>query len=283
MNSFYRNLTPKQLVAVGLIVPLFSLLLIGWLQWQSVSDMLNTRQINRQSRTVQLGLGIFRYSLSDAESCQFRYILAHNPADLVLYSKLLTQATDQFKLIRSLTSNLPLQQKYLDQIEPLLNEKIRVTQQSLDMEKSGDHAGALKIVGSEESRANMLAIEGALDNMQIVQYQTLLLGQNTYQHDFKFNAALSLAGSALSLGFIVAIILLLRRLAQLQSFVTLCALTEMIEYEGGLITIEEYLKRRHQALATHGQAQIEAERILGLLERRKIRDAIDKGPRGVSV
>ncbi len=63
--------------------------------------------------------------------------------------------------------------------------------------------------------------------------------------------------------------MLLRRLAHLQSLVTLTALTEMIEYEGGAITIEEFLKRRHQALALHGQAQIEAERILGLLEKRK--------------
>jgi hypothetical protein len=45
----------------------------------------------------------------------------------------------------------------------------------------------------------------------------------------------------------------------------------MIQYEGGSITIEEYLKRRHQALAAHGQAQIEAERILGLIERHKPR------------
>jgi len=105
--------------------------------------------------------------------------------------------------------------------------------------------------------------------MQTVQTQMLLQAQNHYQHDFKLNALLSLLGAGLSLCFIIGIMLLLRRLAHLQSTVTLTALTEMIEYEGGTITIEEYLKRRHEALATHGQAQIEAERILGLLEKRK--------------
>jgi CHASE3 domain sensor protein len=271
MNFLYRNLTPRQLVFLGLIVPTLSLFLIGWLQWESFSDMIKTRQIVRQNRTVQLALGIFRYSLSDAESCQFRYILTHNPANLDLYNKLLAAATDQLKEIRALTSDIPLQQKYLDRIEPLFNDKIQFTNQSLEMEQNGNHAGALKITSAEESRANMLAIENALEDMQTIQTQVLLQGQNKYQHDFKLNALLSLVGTALSLAFIIAIILLLRWLAHLQSYVTLNALTTMIQYEGGSITIEEYLKRRHQALAAHGQAQIEAERILGLIERHKPR------------
>jgi CHASE3 domain sensor protein len=269
VNFLYRNLTPKQLIALGLVIPLLCLVAIGWLQWQAVSDMLQTRVINRESRNVQLALGTFRYSLSDAESCQFRYILTHNPANLDLYNKLIAEATDQLNQIRQSTAKIPLQQKYLDQIGPLFNEKVHVTDQSLAMEQNGDHAGALKIVSSEASRANMLAIEKNLEDMQTIQIQELLVGQNHYQHDFKLNALLSLLGVGLSLCFIVGIILLLRRLAQLQSLVTLTALTEMIEYEGGEITIEEYLNRRYQALALHGQTQIEAERILGLLEKRK--------------
>jgi CHASE3 domain sensor protein len=269
VNFLYRNLTPKQLIALGLVVPVLCLFAIGWLQWQAVSDMLQTRVLNRESRSVQLALAIFRYSLSDAESCQFRYILTHNPADLELYNKLIATATDQFNEIRTLTVKIPLQQKYLDQLDPLFKEKIHVTDQSLAMEQSGDHAGALNIVSSGASRANILAIEKNIEDMQTVQTQELIQGQNHYQHDFKLNALLSLLSVGLSLCFIIGIILLLRRLAHLQSLVTLTALTQMIEYEGGEITIEEYLKRRHQALALHGQAQIEAERIIGLLEKRK--------------
>jgi CHASE3 domain sensor protein len=274
MNFLYRNLTPRQLVGLGLIVPILALFVIGWLQWRSVSDMLTTRMIVRQNRTVQLALGIFRYSLSDAESCQFRYILTNNTANIDLYKKLAAQATDQLKQIRSLTADTALQQKYLDRIEPLFKEKIRFTDQSIAMEQSGDHPGAMKIITSDDTRANMLDIESALEDMQVVQTQVLLQGQNHYQHDFKLNALLSLTGIALSLGFIVGIILLLRRQAQVQSFVTLNALSDMTEYENGAISIEEYLKRRHQALATHGQAQIEAERILALLERRQNRPMV---------
>jgi CHASE3 domain sensor protein len=271
VNFFYRNLSNRQLFVVGLLVPLVCTLLIGWLQWNAVSDMLKTREFVRHSRNVQLTLGIFRYTLSDAESCQFRYILTGNPVNLDLYDNLMHQVNDQFNTIKSLTADSPNQKKYVDQIGVLLNQKISDAAQSLDMEKSGNHDGALKIVSADSGRLNMLDIEKGIEAMQSIEAQTLWSGQNTYQHNFKLTSILSVISVALCLGFVMAIILLLRRLAEMQSMVTLGALTEMIEYEGGMLTIEEYLKRRHQALATHGQAQIEAERLLGLLERRKLR------------
>jgi CHASE3 domain sensor protein len=274
VNFFYRNLSNKQLVILGLAVPLLCTLLIGWLQWHSVSDMLKTRELVRHTRAVQLALGVFRYSLSDAESCQFRYILTDNDVNLKLYNKLLASASDQFKLLRSLTSDNAAQQKELDRIEPLLSEKVRVTAQSLALEQSGDRAGALRLAGAEESRLNMLEIENDVEDMQATEAKLLFLRQNIYQHNFKVAGLLSVMSMTLSLCFIIGILLLLRRLAQLQSFVTLCALTEMIEYEGGMMTIEEYLKRRHQALATHGAAQVEAERILGLLKKRNLRPTV---------
>jgi len=40
-----------------------------------------------------------------------------------------------------------------------------------------------------------------------------------------------------------------------------------------MITIDEYLRRRKVALLTHGPAQVEAERMLGLLEKRKLKTA----------
>jgi len=270
VNYLYRNLTPKQLIALGLVIPVLCLFLIGWFQWQSVSDMLTTRSINRESRNVQLALATFRYSLSDAESCQYRVLLSDNDAEnLALYRKYIDAANTQLNFIRSSTADNPLQQKFVASIDQPLHDKIQAMDRVLALEKAGDHAGALKLASQGESGKNMIAIEKAVEDLQSSEVQELVQGQNHYQHDFKFNALLSLVSLGLSLFFIMGIILLLRRLAHLQSVVTLTALTEMIQYEGGNITIEEYLKRRHQALALHGQAQIEAERILGLLEKRR--------------
>jgi hypothetical protein len=58
---------------------------------------------------------------------------------------------------------------------------------------------------------------------------------------------------------------------RVQSSVTQQALRDLLNYEDGNVSIEEYLRRRAEALATHGRAQIEAERMLGQVERRRSR------------
>jgi CHASE3 domain sensor protein len=267
MKFLYRRFSTRQLVAIGLAVPVCFMILVGCLQWQSVNQSEKTRLLVRHTRGVQLALGIFRYSLSDAESCQFRYILTHNDANLGLYQKLLDDSVAQFQTLRALTADNAFQQKNLDRIESLLNDKMRLTAQSLSLEQSGDHAGALKIVSAEDGRLNMLAIESTVQDMQNIESALLFQRQASYQRNFEISVTLSTLVMAACLIFIIAILLLLRRLANLQSLVTLSAVSEMIKYEGGALTIEEYLKNRHEALALHGVAQVEAERILGLLEK----------------
>jgi CHASE3 domain sensor protein len=276
LNALIRKLTARRLVVIGILVPLICAILIGFLQWRSVDDLKHVRLKGLQIRTSQLTLGVFRYSLSDAESCQFRYILTHTPSDLDLYRKLIAQADDQFAQLRQLTADNPTQQKFLDQVEPLLKAKEATTEQSLIMEQTGNHAGALQIISSDASRQNMLDIERNLEDMQAVAGQLLFYQQNAFSRNIKITSAVSIAGLLVNLGCIAAILLLIRRLQAVQTDVTLDALKEMLKYEDGTLTIEEYLRRRAEALAAHGQAQIEAEKLLSQLERRKVRNATQR-------
>jgi CHASE3 domain sensor protein len=258
---------------IGLIVPFVCTLLVGCLQWQAVTVMINGRTLGRQYRNTQVALGVFRYSLSDAESAQFRYILTHTPGDIDRYRRLITQANDQFQLLRSLTAGNDLQASYLGQIEPLLKVKEANAELSFNRENAGDHAGALQIISSDDCRQRMLTIETAVDGMEAVAAQFVLQRQSISTRNLNVTAAASVCGLAINLVCIASILLLIRRLQRVQSTVTLDALREMINYEDGKLTIEEYLSRRATALSAHGKAQIEAERLIGQLERRKARRA----------
>jgi CHASE3 domain sensor protein len=269
VTSLFRNLTTRQLVVIGLIVPFICTVIVGLFQWHSVSEMVNGRVIGRQLRNVQVDLGIFRYSLSDAESCQFRYILTHDADDLALYRKLIGQSNDTFARLRSQTATNDIQQKFLDQIEPLLRAKEDNADKSFANESSGKHAEALQLISSDDFRQRMLKIEDLVENMQIVQVQLVLQRQSAYSHTLKVTALASVAGLAVNLGCIAAVLLLIRRMQSLQTSVIRDALRELVNYEEGKLTIEEYLSRRAAALSAHGQAQIEAEKLLSQLERRK--------------
>lgn len=269
MKPFFRNLTTRQLVVIGLIVPFCCTLIVGWFQWQAVKEMLNGRVVGRQIRNVQVELGTFRYSLSDAESCHFRYILTHNPDDLALYRKLIAQSNDTFAQLRAQTAHNDLQQKYLDQIEPLLRAKEANAEQSFTNEASGNHALALQFISSDDFRQRMHKIGSLVDSMQLVQAQLVLQRQYASSHTLKVTALASVAGLAVNLICIASVLLLIRRLQALQSTVIRDALRELVNFEEGKLSIEEYLNRRSVALSTHRHAQIEAEKLISQLERRK--------------
>ena len=234
-----------------------------------MSEMVNGRTIGRQLRNVQVDLGIFRYSLSDAESCQFRYILAHDADDMALYRKLIGQSNDTFARMRTQTAGDDIQQKFLDQIEPLLRSKEENADKSFANEDSGNHAAALQLISSDDFRQRMLSIESLIENMQNVQAQLVAQRQFAYSHTLKVTALASVAGLAVNLVCIAAVLLLIRRMQSLQSTVIRDALRELVNFEEGKLTIEEYLSRRAAALSAHGHAQIEAEKLLSQLERRK--------------
>ncbi len=278
LNPLFRNLTTRQLVVIGLIVPLLCTVVVGCFQWNAVSEMVNGRTVGRQLRNIQVDLGIFRYALSDAESSQFRYILTHNPDDLALYGKQLNEANTRFAELRKWTAAIPLQQKYLDQLEPLLQAKEQAANQSFALEQKGDHAGAMQIISSDTSRQNMRAIEDTVDQMETVQAQLILQRQFVYSHTLKVTAAASVAGLGVNLVCIAAVLLIIRRLQVVQSSVMRDALRELVNYENGQLSIEEYLSRRSAALSAHGQAQIEAEKLLSQIERRQSHRATQRVP-----
>ncbi len=278
VTSLFRNLTTRQLVVIGLIVPFVCTVVVGWFQWQAVNEMIKGRVIGRALRNIQVDLGIFRYSLSDAESSQFRYILTHDPDDLTLYNKLMGEVTSRLAELRTQTAAIPLQQKALDKIEPLLKAKEQATDQSFALEEKGDHPGAMQIISSDASRQNMRDIEDTIESMQYVQGQLVLQRQFIYSHTLKVTVLASAAGLAVNLVCIATVLLLIRRLQSLQTSVIRDALRELVNFEEGKLTIEEYLSRRSAALSTHGHAQIEAEKLLSQLERRKTVRATQRVP-----
>lgn len=270
MNYLYRNISPRQLLLLGVIVPLVLTSLVGWLICKSVDDMLSSRVLARHSRQVQAALADFSLALVRAESAQRGYILTHNEAYLEPYHKAIDSAFVQYKILRLLTADNALQQQQLDTLEPLLNAKARLMSQNISMEISGDHAGAVQLVVTDVGRKTMVDIMAAVDFMKTVEVNVLFQRQSMYQHNFKLNTLATGMDMVFILVFMIIILWLIRKLQRLQEAVTFCALTEMIEYEGGLLTIEEYLRRRKDALAKHGLAQIEAERLLGMLDKSKL-------------
>ena len=254
-------------------VPVLLMLLVGYLQWRSVIDYRAAREAATHTRMVLLNLESFLAGMNDAETGQRGYLLTHKESYLEPYNEALLRIPVLLQTLRELTSDNAVQQKNLDRLEPLVTAKLDELAHTVALEKSLDHSGALTVVMSDFGKDTMDQIRATLSDMHTVQRGLLQEREEAYQRTARVNADRSLLLIVVGIGFIVVIYLLLRRLERMQSMVTICAWSKLIEYEGEWLSVEEYLSRRLNAQVTHGISRIEAEKMLRLLEEEKLKAA----------
>jgi CHASE3 domain sensor protein len=211
--------------------------------------------------------------MNDAETGQRGYLLTHKESYLGPYVQAVGQSHEEIETLRQLTSDNPTQQKNLDRLEPLVNAKFDELAQTVALEKNLDHAGALKVVMSDVGKNDMDEIRAILADMHDVESGLLQKREETYQQSARMNAELSGFLIAIGIGFVVAIFFLLRRMERMQEMIKICAWSKLIEYEGEWLTIEQYLTRRFKAQITHGMSDVEAKKMLKLLEVEKLKEA----------
>lgn len=264
MNLFREKLSHSQLILFGVTLLFGFALLIGLLQSRSVREMNNTREWLRQIRTIQTALTNLRVSLLEMESNQRGYLLTHNDSYLGPCHTFQAECSSQLDLLRSLTANNPAQQSHFDELEPLLKDKFQFTAQAISLEESGNHAGAVQLINSDDDQQDMVRIMMIVDAMHDVEAQRLTERQDAYHHNFKINTLLSVMSLSLCLGTIILILFIIRYMQRLQADALLTAQTEGFDFEKGTISVGEYMQRRCRELLDNGVTKAEARRLMGL-------------------
>ncbi len=220
MRSFDRHFFQRPVAVIGLSAALLLTVLIALTQWQTMRDMRHTRDWVRHTREIQFALEYFRYCISTAESNQRGYLLTRDETYLNNYRKSLALDSEQFKLLRSLTADNPDEQKNLDLLEGFLNEKFRVMAQAIALEQNGDRAGALAVVNAGEGTQSMDGIIATVQVMQDTELNLLQQRQAVFWDKFNFNTKLSVVIFIFCLLYLLAVLVLVRRVGRLQADLT---------------------------------------------------------------
>ena len=269
MKSLFKRPSARQLIIVGVSIPILLLVLVGWLQWQSVSDYTNAREWGTHTRIVMLNLESLLSCLNDAETGQRGYLLTHKEAYLEPYTHALRGIPHEMQALRYTTQGNLEEQKNINQLEPLVDAKLNELAQTVALERNLDHAGAIKVVMNDFGKNTMNQIRVILTSMQDIERGLLQEREESYQRLARRNSMLSGMIIAIGIGFIIAVFFLLRRLERMQEMVKICAWSKLIEFEGEWLSIEDYLTRRFKAHISHGMSDDEAKKMLRLINKEK--------------
>ena len=245
---------------VGLSLPMVALIAMTWLVHQSSGQFNNS--FNWVMHTYKV-MDLFEQTqghIVEAEANQRSYLLTGRGEYLEPYQRAMQFIQDDMTALKSLTRDDAEQQANLARLEKIVAEEL-VFDPAAAFPNGQPPTNAPIVALTEKGRQKLEAIRGILFQAREEQQHTLSQHQQDAETDVMSSQMMSLVlivGVAVALVFVVVILL---RLEKLQQFVTICAWTGQVKFQGQWLRLDEYLKRQFGIEVSHSLSQEAAERM----------------------
>jgi PAS domain S-box-containing protein len=193
----------RHLIGWGFVVAAIILVFAGWESYRNTTRFAEAAQWQKHSYEVLRTLDETEARLVDAETGQRGYLLTGDDAYLDTYRasiKNLDQVTGHLK---DLTSDNPNQQKRIQALEPLIEQKLAELQRTIDLRRQGAVASANQIVLQGSGKQWMDQIRSQVAEM--ADEENDLLGLRTQGTQ----ESIARSTTAITVGTLVSILLLL--------------------------------------------------------------------------
>ncbi|HEV2692135.1 MAG TPA: CHASE3 domain-containing protein [Verrucomicrobiae bacterium] len=257
--------TKRALFWLGLSLPMVALIAMTWLVHKSGGEFNNS--FNWVLRNYKV-LDMFEQTqahIVDAESNQRGYLLTGREEYVEPYRAAMTAVDDDLAQLKRFTVNDPAQQANLAALELLVTNELvfdPATAFSSGQFSTNESVVALTARG----KAKIDSMRRVLFTAREEQEQALSKHQQAAETDVVSTQVMSLVlivGVAVALVFVVVILL---RLEKLQQFVTVCAWTGQVRYQGQWLRLDEFLKHQFGISVSHSLSKEAADKMMREIE-----------------
>jgi CHASE3 domain sensor protein len=257
--------TKKILFWLGLSLPMVALLAMTWLVHQTSGQFNNSFNFVMQTYKV---LDLFEETEShivDAESNQRGYFLTGRQEYLEPYQHAMQAIRDDTAELKKLTSSDPVQQANLLLLEKMVNEDL-VFDPATVFAPGQALTNASVVTLTERGKEKLEHMRHVLFQAHEQQQQALSKHQQAAEEDVVSNQAMSLVLIVAVAMALIMVVVILMRLEKLQEFVTVCAWTGQVKFQGQWLRLDEYLKKQFGISVSHSLSQEAAEKMMREIE-----------------
>lgn len=154
------------LLTIGILVPLVTLLIFGYVSYQyTLQSVANENWVQHTALVLQKTEHLYLI-LKDAESAQRGYVITGNDSYLTPFTSALSEYKMDLTELRQLTSDNPVEQKNLDELEPMIKKRLDYGSYIIDLRKSQGMEAAVKISSNGTGLAIMNNIKKSIMNIE---------------------------------------------------------------------------------------------------------------------
>jgi CheY-like chemotaxis protein/CHASE3 domain sensor protein len=190
-------LPPKPLF--GFSLALTAIVAIALISYQSLQAAISASRNLTQSVEVLGQLNTVLSTLKDAETGQRGYLLTGEESYLEPYSSAVTALPGEFSTLHGLMANRPQQQKRLEALESIADQKINELRQTVDLRRAGQASAALAIVHTDRGKILMDRLRAAIGDMDAAERQLIGRRSEDWQSAAASSLAVTLSGSGVLL------------------------------------------------------------------------------------
>lgn len=247
---------------LGMSLPTVALLAMAWLVHQTSGQFVNS--FNSVIHTYKV-LDVVEQAQAhavDAEANRRGYLLTGRDDYFSPYDAAMASLNDDIQQLKNLTGDNSIQQTNLTHLTGLVSDRLALNFEQAAMERTNTPA----VVLTQRGRDTVNQLHHVLFQMQQEEQQLLTRYQMAAERDVLSNQVMSfvlIGAVAVALLFIVFILL---RLEKLQQYVTVCAWTGQVQYQGRWVRLDEYLRRQFGLTVSHSLSQDASSKMMREIE-----------------
>ena len=165
------------LVNLGLVLPLVLVGIPAVLAFRAEGEVKDSFRWVTHTLEVERSIQSLVNSLVDAETGQRGFLLTQRAVYLEPYDASRSKIPQQLTEVRNLTADNADQQKRLDVVGPLIKERLAIIEETIALERRGEHDAALTVVNTDRGKNTMDKIRGVLREMGDDEHRLLWLRQ----------------------------------------------------------------------------------------------------------
>src|SRR6266850_957782 len=201
----------NRLVLGGFVIATAILVFVGWLSYRNTARFAEASEWRKHTYEVLRNLDETVARLVDAETGQRGYLLTGDDAYLEPYRAAIKSIDQTVGNLKNLTSDNPNQQKRIQILEPLVEQKLTELQRTIDLRKNEGLAAANRVVLEGSGKHWMDQIRAVVAEMANEEEDLLKLRTQKANESVARSVRTILTGTLLSISLLVLCFGLLQR------------------------------------------------------------------------
>jgi CHASE3 domain sensor protein len=252
--SSLRPLILSQPVVLGALALAFALTVgTAWLGVVSTRGVLAANVRTGETQETLLVLHQLTTAVMDAETGQRGFLLTGDEAYLKPYEAAVSRFAPLLAALNLRVAPHPVRSARVQTLRDLIEAKVAEMAKTIALRRDKSVAAALNLMQTDRGEDLMTRIRAEFGVLETAELNDLReeTSRAAYQTEtFHYTSLCLIALAILLTG--LASLLLVRRIRDLRTVITVCAWTKRVKWKGRWVSFEEFLEQRFKLRFTHG-------------------------------